>query len=198
MVVSVPARRGGSLAAATLAFVCIAPAAYATGLPQHASDTAVAVLSKLGVVPGSHAAGGGAGSQGHGAEVSMLARSTDLTGAAKGAAVSSLASGGSSHTGAGSADATPSGQGKGAQISTLAKTTTATGVDKGAAISTLASGGKSQAGQHGSPSLHTGTSQVGGTSRADAASGGASSAGTHTANQHSGGHSSAGSGNSRR
>ena len=90
MVVSVPARRGGSLAAAALAFVCIAPAAYATGLPQHASDTAVAVLSKLGVVPGSHA-GGGAGSQGHGAEVSTLARSTDLTGAAKGAAVSSLA-----------------------------------------------------------------------------------------------------------
>ena len=50
----------------------------------------------------------------------------------------------------------------------------------------------------GGASLHTGTSQVGGTGRADAASGGASSAGTQTANQHSDGHSSAGSGNSGR
>jgi hypothetical protein len=143
MLLSIPARRRTPLIAAALAFVCITPAAYATGLPQQASDSAVAVLAKLGVVPGSHA-GRGSGGHGHGASVSSLAKSHDLTGAAHGAAVSALASGGKSHAGA---SGSAGNQGKGAQVSRLARTTTASGAAKGAAISTLASGGKSQAGR---------------------------------------------------
>jgi len=148
MLVSVSNGRRASLMAGALAFLCLTPAAFASGLPQQASDTAAAVLASLGVTPGSHA-GGEAGISGHGAAVSSLARTTDLIGAAKGAAISALASGGKSHAGSASGSSASTGHGHGAQVSTLARTTTATGVDKGAAISTLASGGKSQAGQHG-------------------------------------------------
>jgi hypothetical protein len=169
MLVSVPAPRRSSLLVGVVACLCVAPAAYASGFPQQASDTASAVLTRLGVTPGSHADGGAPAGHGQGAAVSALAKSAELAGAAKGAAVSALASGGKSqagatgHAGASSDAAAAGAQGKGAQVSTLAKTTTATGVDKGAAISTLASGGKSLAGQQGSSSAPTGTSQTGGT-----------------------------------
>jgi len=149
MLVSITNARRAPLMAGALAVLCLTPAAVASGLPQHASDTAAAVLAGLGVTPGSHAGGGASGSHGHGAAVSSLARTTDLTGAAKGAAISTLASGGKRHPGSASASSAPTGHGHGAQVSALARTTTATGADKGAAISTLASGGKSQAGRHG-------------------------------------------------
>jgi hypothetical protein len=149
MLVSVSIGRRAPLLAGALALLCLTPAAFASGLPQQASDTAAAVLAKLGVTPISYAGGGASGQHGHGASVSSLARSTDLTGDAKGAAISALASGGKSHARSQSGSSASAGHGHGAQVSTLAQTTTATGVDKGTAISTLASGGKSQAGQHG-------------------------------------------------
>lgn len=93
---------GGGVAAAT------------TGLPGPAADAARAALAKAGitVTTGSHSsdhptapASSPAPAASHGASVSELARTTTETGAAKGAAVSDLASGGRAR--AGGAAATP-------------------------------------------------------------------------------------------
>lgn len=88
-------------------------AAAAGSLPGAAQDTASHLLAKVGVtVPGAddHSAGNadgrgdsgdakGADNSGHGAAVSNFARTTDLKGAEKGAAISELASDGKSHAG---------------------------------------------------------------------------------------------------
>jgi hypothetical protein len=159
-----------SVLAAAAALCGMTGAAYASGLPSAASETASAVLQQLGIStpgPNSHANTRPASVPATGDAVSTLAKATTATGVDKGAVISAMASGGKSRAGensggSGRAGATgdegagSAGQGKGAVISTLAKTTTATGVDKGATISTAASGGKSQAGQHGGASGQAG------------------------------------------
>ena len=165
MVARVPSsRRLPPLAVAFAILAGTTGAAYAAGLPDAASSTASAVLDELGVAaPAAHHATGDAQSNGHGATISQLARTTTATGADKGAEISAAASDGKSHAGEhghkgrhnangkgnGKAKGQSTSHGKGKEISTLARTTTATGVDKGAEISTAASGGKSHAGEHG-------------------------------------------------
>jgi hypothetical protein len=180
------ARLTVALGAAALA--CSASLASAGALPGAAQDVASLMLAKMGIsVPGPNEHAGthpherGATithaspdtTAGKGAEISELARTTELTGVEKGAAVSSAASNGKSHAGhnsstsAGAASVdTPNGGGTG--------------------TADAASGGKSSAG----------------TSKADSASGGHSSAGAGNASggqdkaeSASGGHSSAGSEN---
>jgi hypothetical protein len=162
---------------------------FAEGLPQQASDTAVAVLAKLGVVvpgPSGHDNSGATApaTTGKGVEVSALAKSDTLSGAAKGAAVSALASGGKSHAGDHPTGAPIGDAGKGSTISALAQTTTATGVEKGAVISTAATAGASQAGQHGNATEQSSEGSGAGETN--------SAAGATTAAEHSDGHSSAG------
>lgn len=108
-----------------LAFAALGGTALAAGLPGAASPTAGSVLTTLGVTtpgPNSHAgthpdgrgseqtagsdtdteANGDAdaqGDHGKGAEISQLATTTTATGVAKGAEISTAASGGKSHAG---------------------------------------------------------------------------------------------------
>jgi hypothetical protein len=106
-----------------LAALCSAASlAFASGLPGAAQDVASEMLAKVGVtVPGPNSNAGDhptvrgrsadapianvtepsedASSSGKGAEVSELATTTDLTGVEKGAAISTLASGGKSQAG---------------------------------------------------------------------------------------------------
>ena len=170
--------------AALAAAFCLAggTAAYASGLPQQASDTAAHMLQQLGITTG---AGNGHAKSGHGLAVTAVAHDGSLQGAAKGAAVSAVASGGRSRAGDGS-DAGATGSqdtGKGSDTSGLATTTTDTGRDKGASISTTASGGSSQVGTHGARVAGGGACRCaqrwagsGGADTADTASGGRSSA----------------------
>jgi hypothetical protein len=176
-----------ALVAATLA--CSASLASAGALPGAAQDVASSMLSKLGVsVPGANENAGthpdergtsspstptSESTAGKGAEISELARTTELTGVDKGAAVSTEASNGKSHAGQHSS---ASGGATSADMPNSGGTGTAD----------TASGGKSSKG----------------TSKADTASNSHSSAGSgnasggqDTAETASGGHSSAGSGN---
>ena len=101
-------------ALATLALVGTTSLAFAGSLPGAAQLIASTMLVKVGVsVPGPNEnagdhpkvrgqSGGAAvepASSGKGAEISDLATTTDLTGVEKGAAISSVASGGKSHAG---------------------------------------------------------------------------------------------------
>jgi hypothetical protein len=152
MLAAAPARwKISSLAIAAACCLGTGTAAYASGLPQSASDTASAILAKLGVQ--SHSSRSHPAN--HGADVSAVARNHSLTGKAHGAAVSAVAGGnGQAHRHGGKPDGSDEGSesgapsGKGSTISSLARSTKATGADKGAAISTAASGGRSQAGHH--------------------------------------------------
>ena len=174
----------------TAALACSASLASAGALPGAAQDVASLMLAKVGIsVPGANENAGthpderGTSSTithatpdsttGKGAEISELARTTELTGVDKGATVSSVASSGKSHAGQNS-----SASGGAASVDTPN--------DGGTGTADTASGGNS------SP----------GTSKADTASDGHSSAGSgnasdgqDTAESASGGHSSAGSGN---
>jgi hypothetical protein len=100
-------------ALATFALIGTTGLALAGSLPGSAQDTAATMLSKVGVsVPGPDSNAGTNGSvrgtspdvaQGPsatGAKISELATSTELSGVAKGAAISTLASGGKSRAGA--------------------------------------------------------------------------------------------------
>jgi hypothetical protein len=116
-------------AAVTAALACTAGLAFAGSLPSAAQDVASSMLAKVGVtvpghddtVPGHDDSAGTrpeirgtsssdtavdartdkteAESQGKGSEISGLATTTELTGVEKGAAISSLASGGKSQAG---------------------------------------------------------------------------------------------------
>jgi hypothetical protein len=93
------------------ALVATTSLAYAGALPGAAQSTAAAALARVGVsVPGPNANAGShpdsrghssshSAANGHGQAVSTLARTTTATGRDKGAAVSTLASGGKSHAG---------------------------------------------------------------------------------------------------
>ena len=181
------ARMTAALVAAALA--CSASLASAGALPGAAQDVASSMLAQVGIsVPGANENAGthpdergtsspstpaSESTAGKGAEISELARTMELTGVDKGAAVSSAASNGKSHAGQNSSAS-------GGAASVDAPTGGGTGT------ADTASGGKS------SP----------GTSKADTASDGHSSSGSgnasdgqDTAESASGGHSSAGSGN---
>lgn len=181
-------------------------AAAATGsLPGAAQDTASNMLAHVGVtVPGADehsaghadepgstsqttdgagdASGSEAGDAGKGDEVSKMATTTDLTGVDKGAAISTLASGGKSQAGADHAE-TPDQAG------------TAGESDGHAQVDTPNSGGTDHPDTTGGDA---GQQQAGGSGTADDASGddadGAVASGT-TADTASDGHSSAGSQN---
>ena len=106
---------------ATVALACTTGLAFAGSLPGAAQDVASTMLAKVGVtVPGPNEHAGthprtrGSSSQeatttestsetestsGKGSEISQLATTTDLTGVEKGAAISTLASGGESQAG---------------------------------------------------------------------------------------------------
>jgi len=180
-------RMTAALVAAALA--CTASLASAGALPGAAQDVASTMLAKVGIsVPGANENAGthpderGTSSRntptsestaGKGAEISELARTTELAGVDKGAAISTEASNGKSHAGQHS-----SASGGAASVDT--PNTGGTGT------ADTASGGNSSAG----------------TSKADSASSGHSSAGSGNASggqdkaeSASGGHSSAGSGN---
>lgn len=151
MLAAAPARwKISSVAIAAACCLGTGTAAYASGLPQSASDTASSILAKLGVQ--SHSSPSHPAN--HGAAVSAVARDHSLTGKAHGAAVSAVArANGQAHRHAGkpggSDESGESGSsGRGSTISTLARSTKATGAGKGAAISTAASGGRSRAGHH--------------------------------------------------
>jgi hypothetical protein len=105
----------------TVALACTAGLAFAGSLPGAAQDVASTMLAKVGVtVPGpnehagTHPSTRGSSSQeatttestsetestsGKGSEISQFAATTDLTGVEKGAAISTLASGGESQAG---------------------------------------------------------------------------------------------------
>ena len=110
--------------AAGVAFAALGGTAIAAGLPGASSSTATAVLSKLGVNPpgpnshaGTHPDGSAPAAaadpastaadadadaldgHGKGAQISTLARTTTATGVAKGAEISTAASGGKSQAG---------------------------------------------------------------------------------------------------
>lgn len=100
-------------ALATFALIGTTGLALAGSLPNAAQDIASTMLSKVGVSvrgPDSHAGTNGSvrgtspdvaqGPSATGAEISELATTTELTGVAKGAAISTLASGGMSRAGA--------------------------------------------------------------------------------------------------
>jgi hypothetical protein len=99
---------------ATVALAATTGLAFAGSLPGAAQDVASAMLDKVGVsVPGPNSNAGDhpsvrgtssdaaetSSDSGKGGEISELATSTDLTGVAKGAAISTLASGGKSKAG---------------------------------------------------------------------------------------------------
>jgi len=181
-------RMTAALVAAALA--CSASLASAGALPGAAQDVASSMLAKVGIsVPGANENAGahpderGTSSTithatpdstaGKGVEISELARTTELTGVDKGAAVSSAASNGKSHAGQNSSTSGGSG-----------------------AVGTPNSGGTGTAN-----TASDGQSSKG-TSKANSASDGHSSAGSGNASNGqdkaesaSGGHSSAGSGN---
>jgi hypothetical protein len=147
-----------SVIVAAMALSATTGAAFAAGVPGTVAAGTDAVLHRMGIgTPAApvHVPAAPAGT--HASTVSQVATGTPATGAAKGALVSGIASGGRSHAGrhGGSAGRHPragseqGSHGKGAQISALAHTTTATGSAKGATISAAASGGKSHAGEHG-------------------------------------------------
>jgi hypothetical protein len=153
---------------AAAALFATAGLAAAGSLPGAAQDIASEMLAKVGVeVPGPNSKAGShpnvrgnsgdssrpqqeQANDGKGSEVSELATSTELEGVEKGAAISSLASGGQSQAG-------EHGQ---------------AGEDHGAAVATPNQGGTATA-----DAASTGHS-TDGTSTADTASGGASSAGS--------------------
>jgi hypothetical protein len=180
-------RLTAALVAAALA--CSASLASAGALPGAAQDVASSMLAKVGIsVPGANESAGthperGTSSTithatpdstaGKGGEISELARTTELTGVDKGAAVSSAASNGKSHAGQNSSTSEGAG-----------------------AVDTPNSGGTGTA-----DTASDGQSSKG-TSKANSASDGHSSAGSGNASNGqdkaesaSGGHSSAGSGN---
>jgi hypothetical protein len=98
---------------ATIAIATTTGLAFAGSLPGAAQDVAANMLAKVGVsvpgpnsnsvghadVRGSNEAPATPSSEGKGSEISALATSTDLTGVAKGAAISTLASDGRSRAG---------------------------------------------------------------------------------------------------
>jgi hypothetical protein len=175
-----------ALVAAALA--CSASLASAGALPGAAQDVASSMLAKVGIsVPGPNDNAGthpderGTSSTithatpdstaGKGAEISELARTTELTGVDKGAAISAAASDGKSHAGQHSS------------------------ASAGAASVDTPNGGGT-----GTPDTASGGNSSPGTSKADTASNSHSSAGSgnassgqDTAETASGGHSSAGS-----
>ena len=120
-------RISAALVAAVLA--CTVGLASAGTLPGAAQDIASGMLAKVGIsVPGPNDKAGThpntrgsstvtPSSSGQGSEISDLAQTTDLTGVDKGAAISSVASGGKSqagtHGGASAPVATPNGGGTG-------------------------------------------------------------------------------------
>ncbi|MGZ4431478.1 MAG: hypothetical protein ACXVYV_07505 [Gaiellales bacterium] len=114
------------------------------GSSATASDQSVQSAGQAGDQPGDH--------QGKGAEISALAHSTDLTGRDKGAAISTLASGGHSHAG------NPPGQ-----------------------AGSKSAGPSSTHGGTGVADTHSGGASSQGTSTADQHSGGHSSAGSGNA-----------------
>lgn len=146
MIATLPRPRRLSTALATAAaLAAMSGAAYATGLPSAASNTAHGVLQSLGIaVPGPNVH---AGSHPNGSAPAPV----DTTSSTQRAATDSprTPGGGASSDRQQVGRHTGEGKGKGAEISTLARTTTATGASKGAQISAAASGGKSHAGQHG-------------------------------------------------
>ena len=152
MRVTAPARlrlSGVAIVAACCLGTCTA--AYAAGLPQSASDTASAILAKLGV----HSHATPSHPTNHGAVVSAVARDRTASGKAHGAAVSAVASTtGQAHRHTSGAASDSHGDpghgtaGKDSEISQLATSTAASGADEGTTISSAASGGQSQAGQH--------------------------------------------------
>ena len=177
------------------AFATSGGMAFAGSLPGAAQDVASEMLAKVGItVPGPNDAAGThrddrgnsvsvpgvPADAGKGAKISELATTTELTGVAKGAAISAAASGGKSRAGQ---QGSPSGA--------------------SAPVETPNSGGKTPngGGTH-TADTASGSHSSTGTSTANTASGGHSSAGSgnassgqETAGTASGGNSSAGSGN---
>jgi hypothetical protein len=143
-------------ALATFAMIGTTTLALAGSLPGAAQDVASSMLSEVGVsVPGPDSDAGTNGSvrgtspdvaprpSATGAEISELATSTELTGVAKGAAISTLASGGTSRAGAehGAPVETPSDGGSG-----TADTASGGGSSVGTSEAATASDGHSVAG----------------------------------------------------
>jgi hypothetical protein len=145
---------------ATVALAATTGLAFAGSLPGAAQDVASAMLDKVGVsVPGPNSNAGDhpnvrgtssdvavtSSDSGKGGEISQLATSTDLTGVAKGAAISTLASGGQSQAGQHSRTAapvaTPNGGGTG-----TADTASGSESSDGTAIADTSSDGHSGAG----------------------------------------------------
>jgi hypothetical protein len=106
-------RRKIATALVAAALTCTTGLALGAGLPGAAQDIASSMLTKAGITaPGPNSNAGDhpstrgqsavdvtAGTSGKGSEISELARTTELTGVEKGAAISTLASGGKSRAG---------------------------------------------------------------------------------------------------
>lgn len=149
---------------ATVALAGTTGLAFAGGLPGAAQDVASSMLDKVGVsVPGPNSKAGDhpnvrgkssdapvpSSNSGKGSEISELATSTDLSGVEKGAAISTLASGGQSQAGQhgqaseaqGASVETPNSGGTG-----TADTASGGQSSQGTAIANAASGNHSVAG----------------------------------------------------